>query len=98
MTAAGHEVAVATDPTTFLAEVAEAKPDCLFAVPALYNRVFDGFQQTKAAMPEKKRALADKAVALGAKKARSRLTDADGSSPPPLTMVESLQHLSLIHI
>ncbi|KAH8048263.1 decanoate-CoA ligase [Aureococcus anophagefferens] len=38
MTAAGHEVAVATDPTTFLAEVAEAKPDCLFAVPALYNR------------------------------------------------------------
>ena len=95
MTAAGHEVAVATDPTTFLAEVAEAKPDCLFAVPALYNRVFDGFQQTKAAMPEKKRALADKAVALGAKKARSRLTDADGSSPPPLTLVESLQHFVL---
>ncbi|KAH8047696.1 decanoate-CoA ligase [Aureococcus anophagefferens] len=73
MTAAGHEVAVATDPTTFLAEVAEAKPDCLFAVPALYNR----------------------AVALGAKKARSRLTDADGSSPPPLTLVESLQHFVL---
>ncbi|KAH8047704.1 decanoate-CoA ligase [Aureococcus anophagefferens] len=38
--------------------------------------------------------LADKAVALGAKGA-GRLTDADGSSPPPLTLVESLQHFVL---
>jgi long-chain acyl-CoA synthetase len=92
MTAAGHEVAVATDPTTFLAEVGEATPDCLFAVPALYNRVYDGFQQTKQLLPENKAALADRAVALGLKHARSRMGRPEY---PALSFFERIQYAVL---
>lgn len=89
LTALGCEMALATDATTFPAEVAEVKPTILLAVPALYNRIYDGFQKTKSAMPSWKAKLADRALALGDKKARSRLVDGSGMPVgPQLNLLE----------
>lgn len=97
MLAAGHEVALCSDPTAFLAEVGEAKPYVLFAVPALYNRVYDGFQAKRAAMPASRQGLVDKALALGLKKAREPYADPTGAQPAPpgLSLFEKAQHFVL---
>mmetsp|Transcript_26912 Transcript_26912/g.83735 ORF Transcript_26912/g.83735 Transcript_26912/m.83735 type:complete len:664 (-) Transcript_26912:58-2049(-) len=97
MLAAGHEVALCSDPTAFLAEVGEAKPYVLFAVPALYNRIYDGFQAKRAAMPSNKQALVDKAIALGLKNARAPYSDPNGAleQPPSLSLFEKAQHFVL---
>ncbi|KAJ8601264.1 hypothetical protein CTAYLR_003282 [Chrysophaeum taylorii] len=70
LTAMGAEMAVATEAITFLEEAATAKPTAIIAVPALYNRIKDGFDKTKAAAKPWRRRLADRAVALGDRKAR----------------------------
>lgn len=96
MTAMGHEVALASDATTFLNDCVEVKPTVLIAVPALYNRIFDGFEKTKLGMKPWQRRLAERGLELGDKKARSRLRGADGSAiGPPLSMAERLQHAVL---
>mmetsp|Transcript_19856 Transcript_19856/g.59104 ORF Transcript_19856/g.59104 Transcript_19856/m.59104 type:complete len:668 (-) Transcript_19856:42-2045(-) len=97
MLSAGHEVAIASDPTQFLAEVAEAKPQALFAVPALYNRIYDGFQANKASMSPFKQRLVDRALELGLKKAREPYSDPTGKhpAPPELTFGEKLQFAAL---
>mmetsp|Transcript_2360 Transcript_2360/g.9037 ORF Transcript_2360/g.9037 Transcript_2360/m.9037 type:complete len:790 (-) Transcript_2360:1938-4307(-) len=92
MTALGSEVALATDATTFLDDVQSSKPTVLIAVPALYNRIFDNFEKTKAHMPPWKRKLADRAVALGDRRARSLDRTPDGApAARPLTVVERVE-------
>lgn len=96
MTAMGHEVALASDATTFLNDCEEVQPTVLIAVPALYNRIFDGFEKTKLGMKPWQRRLADRGLELGDKKAKSRLRADDGAAfGPPLSMVETLQHAVL---
>jgi len=65
MLAGGHEVALCSDPAAFLDEAQEARPDVLFAVPALYNKIHDGFRANRRAMSDGKKALADRAIASG---------------------------------
>ena len=41
-------------------------------VPALYNKIYDGFRANRRGMSDGKKALADKAIALGAAQAKRR--------------------------
>ena len=88
MLAGGHEVALCSDPAAFLDEAQEARPDVLFAVPALYNKIHDGFRANRRAMSNSKKALADRAVASGARRAKRCY---DSTLPGP-SFFEKLQH------
>ena len=96
LTALGCEMALATDATTFLDDAAQVKPTLLIAVPALYNRIYDGFLKSKEELSPFKSRLADRALELGDKKAKSRLVDASGRRVhEPLTWFERAQHALL---
>lgn len=96
LTAMGAEMALATDATTFVAEAGEIKPTILIAVPALYNRIYDAFEDAKAHMRPWQRKLADRAVDLGLRKARTRLVDASGRRvAQPLGILDRATHAIL---
>jgi len=92
-TALGLEIAVAEDATTLLRDMTETKPTLLFAVPALFNRIYDGFQQNTAAATPLKRSIAQAAVSVAAKKWRSEHFNAAGEAMgPSLNLIEKVQH------
>uniref|UniRef100_A0A7S3JNS9 AMP-dependent synthetase/ligase domain-containing protein n=1 Tax=Aureoumbra lagunensis TaxID=44058 RepID=A0A7S3JNS9_9STRA len=95
MTANGAAVALAGDATTFLTDCKETKPTVLLAVPALYNRILDNFGKAKSHMPAWKQRLADRALALGDKMARSKFnvySEKDALQNPPLNFWEKVQY------
>ena len=100
MTAQGSEVALAGDATTFLKDCQETKPTVLMAVPALYNRIYDTFEKQKSHMPSWKKAMAEKALLLGDKKARlaedaKKTKVLDQEDKTSFTIFDRLQHFVL---
>lgn len=77
----GGSIAVAPDITTLAEDIAAVKPTVLFAVPALYKRIYTKIQEKVASSPKAKRMLVEAAVRVAE---RRRKALQRGEAPGPL--------------